>query len=107
MPTPQQTTGPAQPADKFRPIFEAAVSKYKEITKKSLDTHPFAKKLDGCDSPEAVSKIFRTQAEVFSESCEGDKKVMTVLDPIIHILLSFSDAIAEGIGLVRLFIRSA
>ena len=107
MSTAMQTTGALQLTDKFTEIFEAAQSEYQRITKKSLDTHPFAKKLQHCNNPEAVSNVFQTQAEVFSKSCKGDEKVMALLDPTIHILSTFSETLGEGIGLVRHSIRSA
>jgi hypothetical protein len=106
MSTSQQITGPE---DRFKRIFDPAVRKFEETTKTSLRNHPFAKELEGCDTPDAVSKLFRTKAEVFSEFCEGDKIVIAILDPVIHILLNFSDVVVEGIGLrvVSPFICSA
>ena len=107
MSTTKQTTGPLQLTDGFTAVFKAAESEYQRITEKSLDTHPFAKKLRICDSPETVSNLFQNQADVFSKFCEGDKKLMALLDPTIHILFAFSDTLGEVIGSVRHFIRSA
>jgi hypothetical protein len=90
-----------QTADNFTAIFNAAAAEYQRVTKKRLDTHPFAAQLDTCDSPDAVSNIFRTQAQAFSVFREGDERLMTWLDPIVHILLFiFSGTLGEGIGLV-------
>ena len=107
MSTAKQTIGPLKLTDGFTAIFKAAEGEYQRITDKSLDTHPFAKKLRICDSPEAVSNLFQNQADVLSKFCEGDKKLIALLDPTIHILFAFSDTLGEGIGLVRYFIRSA
>ena len=106
MSTTKQTTGPLQLTDGFTAVFKAAESEYQRITEKPLDTHPFAKKLRICDNPQAVSNLFRNQADVFSKFCEGDKKLMALLDPTIHILFAFSDTLGDVIGLVRHFIRS-
>ncbi len=89
-----------QTADNFTAIFNAAAAEYQRVTKKRLDTHPFAAQLDTCDSPEAVSNIFRTQAQAFSIFREGDERLMAWLDPIAHILFIFSGTLGEGIGLV-------
>jgi len=70
------------------------------VTGKPLDTHPFSKQLDSCDSPEAVLNVLRTQAQAFSKFCQGDEKLMAWLDPTVNILFTFSATIGEGIGLV-------
>jgi hypothetical protein len=76
--------------DNFSAIFNAALTEYQRVTGKHLDTHPFAAKLDTCDSPEAVSNVLRTQAQAFSKSRRGDEKLMARLNPIVHILSAFS-----------------
>jgi hypothetical protein len=93
-----------QTAKNFTAIFNAAAAEYQRVTRKRLDTHPFAAQLDTCDSPEAVSDIFRTEAQAFSIFREGDERLMTWLDPIVHILFIFSGTLGEGIGLVSRFV---
>ena len=87
-------------ADNFTAILNAASVEYHRITKKRLDTHPFAALLDTCNTPEAILNVFRTQAQAFSQFREGDQKLMAWLDPIVHILFAFSGTLGEGIGLV-------
>ena len=93
-----QTAGPS--TNNFTAIFNVASTEYQKLTGKSLDTHPFAAQLDTCKNPEAVSSVLRTQAQAFSKFCEGDERLMAWLDPTICILLTFSDTLGEGIGLV-------
>jgi hypothetical protein len=93
-----QTAGSS--ADNFTAILNAASTEYHRITKKRLDTHPFAALLDTCNTPEAILNVFRTQAQGFSKFREGDQKLMAWLDPIVHILFVFSGTLGEGIGLV-------
>jgi hypothetical protein len=93
-----QTAGPS--TNNFTAIFNAASAEYHRLTGKSLDTHPFAAQLDTCQTADAISNILRTQAQAFAKFCEGDERLMTWLDPTIHILLTFSDTLGEGIGLV-------
>jgi len=95
-----QAAGPSRSTDNFTAIFQAASSEYERVTGKPLDTHPFSTQLDSCDSPEAVLNAFRTQAQAFDKFCKGDEKLMTWLDPMVHILFTFSATLGEGIGLV-------
>src|ERR1700730_17878674 len=100
MSTADQTPGPSRSNDNFTAIFQAALGEYEMVTGKPLCAHPFAKQLDNCDSPQAVSSVLRTQAQAFSKSRKSDDKLMDCLDPIIHILFTFSATLGEGIGLV-------
>ena len=93
-----QSAGPS--TNTFTAIFNAASTEYRRLTGKSLDTHPFAAQFDTCQTPDAISNILRTQAQAFAKFREGDERLMTWLDPTIHILLTFSDTLGEGIGLV-------
>jgi len=97
MSTSNQTAGPSHD---FTTIFEIAKSEYQKVTGKSLDTHTFAAKLVGCDSPEAFSNVLQMQAKAFSEFCKGDEKLMKWLRPIVHVLFTFSGTIGEGVGIV-------
>ena|SRR5260221_2710779 len=102
MSTINQVGGPSRSTENFTAIFEVAASEYQRVTGKPLDTHPFATQLDKCDSPQSFSNVLRTQAQALSAVCKGDKKLelMTWLDPIVHILFTFSAALGEGIGIV-------
>jgi len=93
-----QTAGPS--TDNFTTIFNAASREYERMTGNRLDTHPFAAQLDTCDSPEAALNVFRMQAQAFSKFRNGDERLMTWLNPIVHILFIFSGTLGEGIGLV-------
>ena len=104
MSTSNQSAVPSTSTDNFTAIFNAASSEYARVTKKRLDTHPFASQLDACDSPKAVSDLLRTQAKAFSKFCKGDEKLMAVLDPTVHILFTFSATLGEGIGLVSFLV---
>ena len=94
-----QTAGPSQ-TNNFTAIFDAATSEYQRVTGNRLDDHPVSAQLDFCDSPDAVSNVLRTQARAFSKFRKGNEKLMTWLDPIVHILFTFSETLGEGIGLV-------
>jgi len=105
MSTTNRTASSSRSNDNFTAIFQAASNEYQRTTGNLLDTHPFTTQLDGCDSPEAVLNGFRTQAQAFSEFRKGDEKLMKWLDPIVHVVFTFSETLGEGIGLVRRFFR--
>ncbi|KAI9462765.1 hypothetical protein BJY52DRAFT_1221813 [Lactarius psammicola] len=83
----------------FISIFEAASKEYKKLTGQDLNTHPFSVEFDNCNSPDNVLSIFQKQAQVFDETHKGDERLIKWLDPIVHILFTFSAALGEGIGL--------
>ena len=93
-----QITGSS--TNNFTAIFNAAATEYHRVTRKRLDTHPFATLLDTCDTPETVLNTFRTQAQAFSKFREGDERLMAWLDPIVHILFVVAGTLGEGTGLV-------
>ncbi len=92
----------ASPASNFISIFEAASKEYKKLTGQDLNTHPFSVEFDSCDSPDNVLSIFHKQAQVFDEIHKGDERLIRWLDPMVHILFTFSAALGEGVGLVSL-----
>jgi len=100
MSTTNQPAGPSTSTDNFTAIFNAASTEYARVTRKRLDTHPFAAQLDTCDSPKAVLDLLLTQAQAFSKFRWGDEKLMAVLDPTVHILFTFSAMLGEGVSLV-------
>src|SRR5712671_1616558 len=98
MSTNHQVAGPS--GDNFTAIFNAASTEYYSVTGKRLETHPLAAQIDTCRNPEAVSNLLRTQAQAFSKFRKADEKLMAWLDPMVHILFTFSATLGEGIGLV-------
>ncbi|KAI0291207.1 hypothetical protein B0F90DRAFT_403677 [Multifurca ochricompacta] len=96
MSTTQKTTAPSS---NFISIFETDSKEYNKLTRQDLQTHPFAAVLENCQSPDAILAIFRKQANAFDEFRKGDDRIMQWLDPIVHILFTFSATLGEGIGL--------
>ena len=66
-----QTAGPS--TDNFTAIFNAASKEYERLTGKRLDTYPLAAELDACQNPEAISNVFRMQAQAFRKFRQGDE----------------------------------
>src|SRR6266702_5237697 len=84
----------------FKAIFDDALKEYEKKTGTNLTTHPLADKLRTCDSPDAVLNVLQEHARAYEESRNGDRRLMKLLDPTIHILYIFSAALGEGVGLV-------
>lgn len=86
----------------FTAIFEAASDEYKTLTGQDLGTHPFGAALEENGSPDAVLDVFRKQARAFNKRRKGGDKLMAWLTPMVHILITFSGTLGEGIGLVSI-----
>jgi hypothetical protein len=100
--TTNQTAGPSRSNDGFAVIFQTALSEYETVTGKSLSIHPLATQLNSCDSPQAVSTVLQSQAQAFTKFRKNDEKLMERLNPIVHILFTFSATLGEGVGLVSI-----
>ena len=93
-----QTANPS--ISNFTAIFDAASHEYKAHTKQDLATHPFAAALQGHNSPDYILNVFRDQARAFNKFRKGNDKLMEWLTPIVNILLTFSETLGDGAGLV-------
>jgi hypothetical protein len=85
----------------FQALFNAALQDYKDKTGDSLVDHPFAKRLQECDSVESVSTILEEQARVFREFRDRGKLINS-LKRLADILCSpfITGVLGEGIGLL-------
>ena len=92
--------------DNFTAIYDVAVTEYQTVTGNHLATHPLAVQIDTCHTPEAIADVLRVQAQAFVKFRRADEKLMAWLDPIVHILFTFSTTLGEGIGLVSPLIHS-
>ena len=84
------------PSNLKQMLYEA-LAKYKK-TGNDLRVHWLADQLKSCTSVDAVLDVLRDQARPFEQS--GDQKLMKWIDPLVHILHTFSDAHNVGDGLV-------
>jgi len=65
--------------------------------------HPFAEKLEACDSANSITAILQEQAQIYREFREDDGKLMKSLKSSVEVLytLSISTVLGGGIGLVH------
>jgi hypothetical protein len=94
-----QTADPwADPSSNFKSMIDVALIKYKKKTKKDLQAVWLASELQTCESIDSVLDILRDQANALDRS--GDRNLMTWIDPLVHVLSTFSDALGDGVSLV-------
>ncbi|KAH8977734.1 hypothetical protein EDB86DRAFT_3249516, partial [Lactarius hatsudake] len=74
-----------------------ALAEYKKKTGKDLRAHQLAHELETCESVNAVLNILRDQAKPFEQP--GDQKLMKWIDPLVHVLYTFSGALGDGVSL--------
>ena len=79
-------------------MLNTALTEYKKKTGDDLLAHQLAAELKICKSVDAVLDILRDQAKAFERS--GDQKLMKSIDPLVHVLYTFSDALGDGVNLV-------
>ncbi|KAH9017556.1 hypothetical protein EDB84DRAFT_1679530 [Lactarius hengduanensis] len=88
----------AAPSLIFKSMLDTALAGYKKETGKDILTHQIANELKTCESVDGVLNILRDQAKAFERS--GDQKLMTWIDPLVHVLYTFSGALGDGVSLV-------
>ena len=84
----------------FITIFQTACDEYQRLTEHDLATHPLAAELDHCSSPDKILDVLKKHAQAFTRLRNGDERLLAWLDPIVHILFTFSQTVGEHIGLV-------
>ena len=83
-------------------MLDAALIEYKKKTGEDLQAIWLASELQTCESVDSVLGILRDQAEAFEQS--GDRKLMKWIDPLVHVLYTFSGALGDGVSVVRIMI---
>jgi len=90
----------------FRLIFNNALKVYEKHTKKDILAHPFAAQLQACDSPTAILTMLQQQVQEFDQSRSNNEALSKWLDPTVNVLYALSGTLGEGVGLVRLKMRT-
>ena len=79
-------------------MLDVALSEYKKKTGEDLQAVWLASELQLCNSVDSVLDMLRDQAKAFERS--GDRKLMEWIDPLVHVLFTFSNALGDGVSLV-------
>ena len=80
-------------------MLDTALIEYKKKTGKDLQAIWLASELQTCESVDSVLDLLRDQAKTLERS--DDQKPMKWIDPLVHVLSIFSDALGAGVSLVR------
>ena len=90
-------------SDSFSLLYNSALQDYATQTGTSLVDHPFAKRLEKCESLDSISSLLQENVRRFGEFRKEDGKIVKSLKCAVHVLhtLSTSAVLGEGIGLVR------
>ena len=83
-------------------LFKPALQEYEEKSGVSLAQHPFAIKLQNCDSVEAITGLLRDQARPFVD-LQGSDRIMKSIKSTVSILskLSTAASLADVFSLVH------
>jgi hypothetical protein len=92
------------PSSSFNTTFCDALKRYRDKTKNDLALHPLTADLQNCKLPADILTILdrKYNVQAFIQSNSGDRTSQQSLNATFTVLASFSSAIGEGVGLVRL-----
>ncbi|KAI9429966.1 hypothetical protein H4582DRAFT_2064310 [Lactarius indigo] len=102
MSSPSQT---AAPSSIFKSMLDTALVEYQKKTGDDLLSHSLATELQTCESVDGVLNILRDQAKAFEQF--GDQKLMKWIDPLVHVLYTFSGALGDGVSLAAKDVRAS
>jgi len=83
----------------FQSILDA-LDKYAEQTGTNLKENPFANKIKGCESPNAVLLLLQENLKAFKDYRDQNRKFIDCLSPVIQFVHAFSGILGETAGLV-------
>ncbi len=92
----------APSSSNFRDIFNDSIKAYEKKTKEGLLLHPLMAELQPCNSPADILNVLRGQVQQFEQSTSAVDRWVKWLNPTVNVLYTFSGALGEGVGLVRL-----
>ena len=77
-----------------------AFETYAEQMKIDLKDNPFAEKVKGCNSPEAILQLLEKSKDEFKEYRDKNRKFIDCLNPVVKFVHAFSDVLGEATSLV-------
>jgi hypothetical protein len=64
----------------FQSVFNAALERYENKTKKELLTHPLSAQLQSCDSPAAILSLLQGLVQQFDQGRSSDERLNSWLN---------------------------
>ena len=78
----------------FQSILDA-LDKYTEQTGINLKDNPFADKVKGCNSPDAVLLLLQDNLKAFKDYRDKNRKFIDCLSPVVRFVHAFSGVLGE------------
>jgi hypothetical protein len=86
----------------YQLIFDKALEAYKKKTGKDLASDPLLRRLESCNSPNAVLALLQDRVPGFDQSESSSYGVTNWLDTTVNVLFTFSSTIGGAVSLVSL-----
>ena len=81
-------------------LIRDALDDYADKMKIDLKDNPFAEELKGCNSPDAILKLFEKNKDNFNEYRDKNRKFIDCLNPVVKFVHAFSDVLGEAASVV-------
>ncbi len=86
----------------YQAIFDSALGAYKKETGKDLTKDPLLRRLETCNSPDAVLNMLRAQILEPGQPQSSSNRLTMWLDPTVNVLTAFSMTVGGHVGQVSL-----
>lgn len=77
-----------------------ALADYADVTGIDLSTSSFATLIEQSNSPEAILQLLQGRENAFKEYREGNRRLISCLNPAVRVLQAFSGILGEAASLV-------
>jgi fungal STAND N-terminal Goodbye domain len=77
-----------------------ALADYAKITGIDLSNNPFASMIEHSNSPEAILQLLQERERAFKEYRDGDRRLISCLNPVVNVLQAFSGILGDAVSLV-------
>lgn len=92
----------ADPSTNYQVIFDNALKAYKTKTGKDLKSDPLLRRLETCNSPDAVLVLLRQQIPGVGQSGSSHERLTNWINPVVNVLYNFAETIGGSVSLVSL-----
>jgi hypothetical protein len=89
--------GSSTSSSRFKEVFESALNEYTRQTGVDLTKCEFGEKLEGCNSPEDVLRLFKVKARQFKEYREGNRRLISWMNTITRAVHLLAGSLGEGL----------
>ena len=77
-----------------------ALADYANLTGINLSDNPFSEKLQASSSPSDILGLLEGREKAFKEYREGNRRLISCLNPVVRVIHAFSGILGEAVSLV-------